>query len=231
MFAITWKELQKNIFVIVTFAIITIGASLVYNNYLPGIFDDDQELEMLATNFSMMLGIFVNMIIFSGLMSCEKEEEQSNGYSFLRNLPIDSWQIVVGKFLAGFLYAIYAISLVAIVSTVFGVKLESDLLPVSYSFFSGGLALVLLGILYTFAFRIRYSKLLPIIMIVYILSMMAPQITHFLLLITERDSTVEQLFSGLTLPTGASIFAGGVIIFCLIGFFAIKVKEQTPVPR
>jgi ABC-type transport system involved in multi-copper enzyme maturation permease subunit len=90
--------------------------AMLFNDYLPGIFDEERE--MLATNYSMMLGIFVHMIIFSGLMANEKEEEQSHGYEFMRSLPIESWQIVAGKYLAAICYALYAIVLIVLVTNV-----------------------------------------------------------------------------------------------------------------
>ena len=229
MLTITWKEIQKNGFMFIAFIVLTIVMALMFNDYLPGIFDEERE--MLATNYSMMLGIFVHMIIFSGLMANEKEEEQSHGYEFMRSLPIESWQIVAGKYLAAICYAIYAIVLIVGVTSIFGVKIESKLLPLAYTLFCAGVGLVLVGGLYLLAFKIRYTKLIPVVMIVYIIAMMSPQIIHLLLLINEKESTVEKLFSGLTMMTGGIIFAVGLILFAGLGVLAVRVKDKIPVPN
>lgn len=228
MFTITWKEIQKNLFVVIAFLVMTLLMSLMFNNYLPGLFEEERE--MLATNYSMMLGLFVTMIIFSGLMTCEKEEDQSNGYHFLRTLPIEAWQIVGGKFLAAFVYAVAAVVSIILMTNIFGVKLESKLLPVAYSLFSAGVALILVGILYLFAFRIRYSRLMPAVLMTYVLALFLPQGGHLLMLIMDMEGTVEQLFSTLSLTTGAVVFGVTTILFGVIGYFAVTVKKNTQIP-
>jgi hypothetical protein len=102
---------------------------------------------------------------------------------------------------------------------------------VAYSFFIAGVASVLVGLLYLAAFRIRYSKLLPIILLVYVGAISLPQGGHLLMLIMGYEGTVEQLFSSLTLLTGSIIFGICMIIFVLIGYFAVDVKKNVPVPR
>jgi hypothetical protein len=86
-------------------------------------------------------------------------------------------------------------------------------------------------LLYLVAFRIRYSKLLPVIMLIYVAALFLPQGGHLFLLIMGREGTVEQLFSSMTLLTGSIIFGVCMALFVLIGYFAVDVKKNVPVPR
>jgi ABC-type transport system involved in multi-copper enzyme maturation permease subunit len=229
MFAIAWKELQKNILVISAYIVLTLAMALVFNDYLPGLFEEERD--MLATNYSLMLGVFTNMVVFGGLMANEKEEDQSNGYEFMRTIPIESWQIVAGKFLSALVSGVIAIVTVVLVTNTFGAKLESKLLPVAYSLFSTGVALVLVAVMYLFAFRLRYSRLLPVVMVTYISAMMLPQILNLLMLISGKEATVEQLFRSFTLSTGVISFCFSVVLFGFIGLWALKIKKEVPAPQ
>ena len=229
MFVIAWKEIQKNIFVIACFVVLTVVIVLAFNDYLPALFEEERE--MLATNLSMMLGIFVNMLVFSSMMSSEKEEDQSNGYAFCRTLPIADWQIVLGKFFTTLVSALFSIVLVALVTSIFGGKLESKLQPLAYNILIAGVALVLVAILYLFSFRTRYSRLLPAVMVVYVLSILFPQVAHLALLILGYEQTVDHLFSQLTLSTGIIIFGICLLIFSVLAYFAIQVKKKVLLPE
>lgn len=229
MFAIFQKEMKKNILVIISYVVLTVAMALIFNDYLPGLFDDERDI--LATNYSIMMGIFVNMIIFGGLMANEKEEDQSNGYEFMRSLPIDSWQIVAGKFLSAFVCGAISIVTVVAVTNILGTKLDTKLIPVAYALFTSGMALVLVGVMYLFAVRIRYSRFLPVIMLTYIAMMMLPQIGNFVCLITEQESTLEQIFLTLTIPVGGIIFLICLVLFVALGYWTVRIKERTPAPK
>ena len=229
MLTITWKEMRKNVLIISSYILFTVGMALVFNGYLPGLFADEKE--MLSTSYALLMGIFVNMIIFGGLMGNEKEEEQSNGYEFMRSLPIDAWQIVGGKFLSAFFSAIIAIATVLVVTGIFGSKLEGTLRPVAFSLFSSGVALVLVGVMYLFAFRIRYSKLVVLVMLVYIGSMMLPQIANFVMLLMDMDATREQMYSALSIPVGGLIFFVCILLFAVLGYWCMKMYKITPAPQ
>lgn len=224
MFAITWKEIQQNVLMIVTFLVISVSVVLIFNGYLPDVFIEERE--MLDTNYAFMLGICMAMIIFGGLMGTEKREEKYHGYEFYKILPITDRDIVFGKFLAVLIYAVFGVLFVLFLNNVLLSSYYSLLVPQAYVFLVSGIALVLVGALYPLAFRYAYSKITIEVMGVYIVTLMFPQATHLILLITGQEQTVEQIFTKLTIPFSLVVLGVCLIIFGLESWWALSYKEK-----
>jgi hypothetical protein len=224
MLAITWKEIQKNGLTIGAFLVLSIGLVLAFNNVLPGIFSDVKD--MLDVNYALLMGIWITMLIFSALMAAEKEEDQNNGYEFYKILPVSDTQIVLGKYLGGLLYMVVGTLLLLALMYLIPYDVQILLNPVAYLFTIAGISLVLVGALYPLCFRWGYSRVMGLVVLVYIGAMMLPSILHLVLLITNNDMTVEQIFAYLTIPTGLGIMGGCLVIYGLLAWRAIKVKEK-----
>jgi hypothetical protein len=224
MFAITWKETQKNALAIGSFIVLSIGLVLVFNNVLPGIFGEEKA--MLDTNYGLLMGIWINMLVFSGLMSGEKEEDQNRGYEFYKTIPVSDRQIVLGKFLTVLLNTVFGVAVFMVLMGIFPYDMETLLRPQAYVLVSAGVSLVLVGLLYPLCFRWGYTRVMSVVILVYIGAMMLPQMLHLLLLIMDQEDLVDDIFRALTVPASLVFLAVSLVIYVLLAWRAVRLKQK-----
>jgi hypothetical protein len=223
VFAITSKELRRNFFGIISFLLM----SAVYVALMSqrSVFDFVEEKNFLDTSYMFILGIFMYMIVFAGIMSSEKSEDKYNGYKFLKTLPVAPKEIIWGKYLAIFIHTVIGIVYLSGINEIMYNAYEFDKLPQTYIFFAGGLALAAVGLLYIPAARFSYSRLLVPIMLVYILLMVSPQLLSFIMMASGREEALY-IFVGKFLNMNFPVYLlVCTIIFCLCTIPAVKMHS------
>lgn len=168
----------------------------------------------LSLSFASYLAPMV-WLVLAAMWSHEQIESKSNGYLFLKILPIETAQIVKAKFALVFIgVAIYVggcCVAFAFVSTDPGYLIPSCAYVIVY----GNICLLTTALLYLGIFRFGFSRFGKYILIAWVILLILPIPIRILILKPRgiSDSEIMQFFRGPTWIAGS--------IICLIGYYLL----------
>jgi hypothetical protein len=152
----------------------------------------------LTLNFVFTLAPYLFFVVLGAVYIHEQMEEKTNGYSFLRILPVRASDVVVSKFLLVFLTTLVYVGFHCVAF----VKISPD--PsyfnpsCSFLIINANICLVLIALLYVGIFRYGNSKVGKLIVFLWIFIVIAPiPINIFLLkrLGISRKEIIENVIS------------------------------------
>jgi hypothetical protein len=152
----------------------------------------------LTLNFVFTLAPYLFFVVLGAVYIHEQLEQKSNGYAFLRTLPVKASDIVISKFLLVFLSALVYI----VFHCVAFAKISSD--PnyfnpsCSFLIISGNICLILTALLYVAIFRYGYNKVGKFVVLLWLFIVLSPiPINIFLLrrLGISRQEIIEKVIS------------------------------------
>ncbi len=168
----------------------------------------------LGLSFATYLAPMV-WLVLGAMWSHEQMESKSNGYAFLRMLPIEPAQIVKAKFALVFIaVAIYVggcCAAFALVSTSPGYLIPSC----AYVFVFGDICLLVAALLYLGLFRFGFSRFGKYVLIAWVILLSSPIAIRIFILKPRgiSDSEIMQFMRGPTWIIGT--------VFCLIGYYLL----------
>ena len=224
IFAITEKELRSHILLMGIFIVISLLSTLFFSKGNSLEFVDEKLL--IDTSYAYMQGIFIYMLVFGSLMASEKREEKHKGYSFLKLLPVNISEIILGKYLAVFINAIIGVSFLTIINQFIYRPYETSNFTQAYIFIAASISIFLVGLLYIIAITKNYSSYLILVMVLYISAMILPNVTSFFLLINGKEQLyfdIIRKISGSGFPFHLGI---STVVFWLLAFCAIRFQTR-----
>ena len=227
IFAITVKELRSHILLMGFSLAGSLIVTLFFSNRNSLDFTDNKL--MIDINYAFTLGVFLYMLVFGSLMASEKREEKHKGYSFLKLLPVNMSEIILGKYLAVFINVIIGVSFLTIISQLIYRPYEIANFTQAYIFIASSISIILVGLLYIIAIRKDYSSYLLLVLILYISAMILPNVTSILLLISGKEQMyfdIIRKISGSGFPFHLVI---STVVFWLLAFCAIRFQTRRQV--
>jgi hypothetical protein len=180
----------------------------------------------LTLNFVFTLAPYLFFVILGSVYIHEGLEQKSNGYAFLRTLPVRASDIVVSKFLLVFLTTLVYTGFHCLAF----VKISPD--PsyfnpsCSYLIINANICLLLTALLYIGIFRYGYAKVGKFVVLFWVLIVISPiPINIFLLkrLGISRQAIIERVVS---LNWAVITFAGVALYFLLMSVATKILKNQ-----
>ncbi|MBN2047462.1 MAG: ABC-2 transporter permease [Anaerolineaceae bacterium] len=215
------KEIRNNLIGIVSFFVMTILGTLITAGVFRNAPTSDQAL--LDTSYTFLLGMFIHMVIYSGFFSSEKSEEKYHGYEFYKSLPITDRQIVAGKYAAVAVYGLAAVGFLTLINYLTPVDPIIRAPRQSFLIFTAGIGIMCVGVLYIFAIFHRFSAVQIPSVIVYMLCLMFPMMSHLIFGENNRGG-IDRFFSEMSLPFALISFAVCVLVF--VGAMRIAVRRK-----
>ncbi len=153
------RLMQKNSFYFIFYAIAWIPI-FVFAIALPG--------RPLDSGMVYFDGMWIILLLLGSMIVCEQSEGKSNGYDFLRMLPVKDSQIVKAKFFLVFLTACFVVMYVKIIYQF--VSRPPDVFPISQVFIPlcAVVGILLDAFLYTLIYKIGFSKTIKIGWIIFV---------------------------------------------------------------
>jgi hypothetical protein len=179
----------------------------------------------LTLNFVFTLAPYLFFVVLGAVYIHEQLEQKTNGYAFLRTLPVKASDIVVSKFLLVFLTTLIYVGFHCVAFA----QISSD--PGYFNpscvflIINANICLVLTALLYIGIFRYGYSKAGIFIIIFWFLIVISPiAINIFLLkrLSISRQAIIERAAS----LNWAVISVAGVTLYILLMRMAIKTLKK-----
>jgi hypothetical protein len=136
----------------------------------------------LTLNFVFTLAPYLFFVVLGAVYIHEQFEQKSNGYAFLRTLPVKTSDIVVSKFLLVLLSVLIYTGFHCVAFT----KISSD--PsywkpsCSFLIINGNICLILTALLYVGIFRYGYTKVGKFIVFLWLFIVLSPIPIHIFLL-------------------------------------------------
>jgi hypothetical protein len=185
--------MKKFSFIFILYILLAVGLVFPLFNYdrLTGPYP-------LTLNFVFTLAPYLFFVVLSAVHIHEQLEQKSNGYAFLRTLPVKASDIVISKFLLVFLSALVYTVFHCVAFT----KISSD--PsywkpsCSFLIINGNFCLILTALLYIGIFRYGYNKVGKYVIFLWLFIVLSPiPINIFLLrrLGISRREIIEQVIS------------------------------------
>jgi hypothetical protein len=177
-------------------------------------------------NFVFTLAPYLFFVVLGAVYIHEQLEQKSNGYAFLRTLPVKASDIVVSKFLLVFLTTLIYVGFHCVAFA----KISSD--PSYYNpscaflIINANICLLLTGLLYVGIFRYGYAKVGKLVILFWLLIVLSPiPITIFLLkpLGISRQGIIEKVIS----LNWMIVTLIGVALYVLIMRVAITTLRKT----
>jgi hypothetical protein len=184
---------KKFSLIFILFILLSVGLVFPLFNY-----DRVTGPDPLTFNFVFTLAPYLFFVVLGAVSIHEQLEQKSNGYAFLRTLPVKASDIVISKFLLVFLSALAYI----VFHCVAFAKISSD--PsywkpsCSFLIISGNICLVLTALLYVGIFRYGYNKVGKYVIFLWLFIVISPiPINIFLLrrLGISRQEIIEKVTS------------------------------------
>jgi hypothetical protein len=196
---------KKFSFVFILYILLAVGLVFPLFNY-----DRFTGPDPLTLNFVFTLAPYLFFVVLGAVYFHEQLEQKSNGYAFLRTLPVKTSDIVVSKFLLVFLSVLIYTGFHCVAF----VKISAD--PsywkpsCSFLIINGNLCLILTALLYVGIFRYGYNKVGKFLIFLWLFIVLSPiPINIFLLrrLGISRGEIIEKVISAnwivITLICGA----------------------------
>lgn len=176
----------------------------------------------LTLNFVFTLAPYLFFVVLGAVYIHEQLEQRSNGYAFLRTLPVKASDIVVSKFLLVFLSTLIYIGFHCLAF----VKISTDpsywKTSCSFLIINGNICLILTALLYVGIFRYGYNKVGKYVVFLWLFIVLSPiPINIFLLrrMGISRQGIIEKI-NGLNWVI--------VTIVCVVLFFLLmRVATKT----
>jgi hypothetical protein len=214
------KDLRKLMVVVAAFFALTIVmcATVFGADYF-------EENEYLDASQMILAGLMLHMLVFGNLMNVEKYEEKHNAYKMMAPLPISNLEIVTAKFLNIFLSTAFGIISILVIYKLFGIGGTWPGMKLRYLLLTGALSLGLNSACYLGVFRYGFHRFRMVIMTVYVLALIGPQLVIFLQQVTERRYFLLQI-AELSIPAVLGWLAAALIVFTLCLYGSVRVRES-----
>jgi hypothetical protein len=172
-----WRLMKKFSPIFILYSVIAAGLVFPMMNH-----DRLTGPDPLTLNFVFTMAPFLFLIILGTIYIHEQFEQKTNGYAFLRILPIKFDDIVIAKFLLVFLTTLFYVGFHCVAFS----RISNDpnyLGPsCSYLIINANICLLLAALLYLGIFRFGFSKVGKYLLVFWLVIILAPiPITSFLL--------------------------------------------------
>jgi hypothetical protein len=174
-------------------------------------------------------GLWLILAVVSALSVNEKIEEKSQGYNFLKSLPLKDREIVLSKFSLVLLTTALLVAYNYILYLFFPGPAHLYTLGRVFVFLSAIFAIVLAGISYIIIFRFGHAVFVKFVWATMIITMVSP-ILVFEFVISKMDMDVSRITERLSQVNGMIwilILSGGLMIYYLLMQTAIKAKQAS----
>ncbi len=171
-------------------------------------------------------GLWLILVVEGALAVNEKAEDKTNGYDFLRTLPIKDREIVQSKFLTVLLTTVFLVVFNYILYLFIPGSAYMYAIGAVVVLFAAIYALVLAGVSYIIIFRFGHAAFVKFIWAAMIISMVAPIIIfEFVILKMDTDlATVTEKLSQLYWLIWIVIPVCGIVLFYFLFQLATKAK-------
>lgn len=220
MSALLIKDLRRDTMMIGAFFVL---GSLFYVFYVVQTANVDNEpLAQWSTLYVSL--ILLVMLVYGTVMHVEKHEEKNRAYEFLNTLPVTDLEIVGAKYLLLFLLDVAGIVYVYILVRTRGAVATDAAFAGRILVIAGSVSLVLGGLFYWGIFRLGYAKLKTAIVIVYMILLVAPQLTVIVSLEAMGEAPLQKLIEGIADLRIAAVVVPAMVVYC--AFFAGAVRAK-----
>jgi hypothetical protein len=185
--------MKKFSFIFILYILLAVGLVFPLFNY-----DRLTGPDPLTLNFVFTLAPYLFFVVLGAVSIHEQLEQKSNGYAFLRTLPVKASDIVVSKFLLVLLSALVYI----VFHCVAFAKISADpsywKTSCSFLIINGNICLILTALLYVGIFRYGYNKVGKFVVLLWLFIVLSPiPINIFLLrrLGISRREIIEKVIS------------------------------------
>lgn len=213
--------MKKFSFSFILYVLITVGLVFPLFNH-----DRLTGPDPLSLNFVFTLAPYLFFVVLGAVYIHEQLEQKTNGYAFLRMLPVKASDIVVSKFLLVFLTALIYVGFHCVAFA----KISSD--PgyfnpsCAFLIINANICLVLTALVYLGIFRYGYAKVGKFVILSYFLIIISPiPINIFLLkrLGISRQAIIERTVG---LNWVVVTFVGLALYFLLMRAAIKTLKKQ-----
>jgi hypothetical protein len=178
----------------------------------------------LDLSFGYMEAFLIFMVIFASLWMHEQIEFKSNGYKFLRTLPVKNKDIVGAKFLvlfgSVFIYVVFHSIAFAFISTAPEYLNPSCTVVINM----GNACLIFAGLLQLGVIKFGFMRLGKFLWILMLIGLLLPIfVTSFLL--PKIGLTRYDVIRGITSVNWIFVTAVGLVVYFGIMLLAVKVKN------
>lgn len=171
-------------------------------------------------------GLWLILVVEGALAVNEKAEDKTNGYDFLRILPIKDREIVQSKFLIVLLTTVFLFVFNYILYLFIPGSAYMYAIGAVVVLFAAIYALVLAGVSYIIIFRFGHAAFVKFVWVAMVISMVAPIIIfEFVILKMDTDlATITEKLSQLYWLIWIVIPVCGTVLFYFLFQLAIKAK-------
>lgn len=180
----------------------------------------------LTLNFVFTLAPYLFFVVLGAVYIHEGLEQKTNGYAFLRTLPVKASDVVVSKYLLVFLTTLVYVGFHCVAFA----KISSD--PsyfnpsCAFLIINANICLVLTALLYIGIFRYGYAKTGKFVLFFWILIVISPIPLNILLLKRLGISRKEIIERVISLNWAIITFAGVALYFLLMPVAIKTLKKQ-----
>ena len=216
-----FRLIQKFAFSFILFILLAVGLVFPLFNH-----DRLTGPDPLTLYFVFTLAPYLFFVVLGAVYIHEGLEQKTNGYAFLKTIPVKAFDIVVSKFLLVFLTALAYVGFHCVAFA----KISSD--PsyfnpsCSFLIINANICLLLTALFYIGIFRYGYTKIGNFVVLIWVLIVISPiPINIFLLkrLGISRQSIIERVVS---LNWVVVTFAGVALYFLLMSVAIKTLKKQ-----
>lgn len=138
----------------------------------------------------MFQGLWLILVVEGALAVSERAEDKTNGYDFLRLLPIKDWEIVLSKFLIVFLTTVFLVAFNYLLYLFVPGPVHFFTIGRIFVLISGIYALILAATSYVIIFRFGHANFVKFVWAVMVITMVAP-VLIFESVILEMDLDIR----------------------------------------
>ncbi len=185
--------MKKFSFIFILYLLLAVGLVFPLFNY-----DRLTGPDPLTLNFVFTLAPYLFFVVLGAVYIHEQLEQKTNGYAFLRTLPVRASDIVISKFLLVFFSVFFYLGFHCAAFA----KISNDpnyFRPsCSFLIINGNICLVLTALLYMGIFRYGYAKVGKLVVFLWLVIVLSPiPINIFLLtrLGISRQALIEKVIS------------------------------------
>jgi len=152
----------------------------------------------LTLNFVFTLAPYLFFVVLGAVYIHEQLEQKTNGYSFLRTLPVRASDVVISKFLLVFLTTLVYVGFHCVAFAKISSAPSYFNPSCSFLIITANMCLVLTALLYVGIFRYGYAKVGKFVVLFWLLIVLSPiPITIFLLkrLGISRQEIIQKVIS------------------------------------
>ena len=216
-----FRLMQKFAFSFILFILLAVGLVFPLFNH-----DRLTGPDPLTLNFVFTLAPYLFFVVLGAVYIHEGLEQKTNGYSFLRTIPVKASDVVISKFVLVFLTTLVYVGFHCVAFA----KISSDpgYFNPSCSFLTinANICLLLTALFYIGIFRYGYTKVGKFLVLFWVLIVFSPiPINIFLLkrLGISRQAIIESVVS---LNWAIVTFIGVVLYFLLMSVAIKTLKKQ-----